>query len=461
MKTILVVDDNKLNLAAARKVLQDEYRVIPVMKGEQALTYLESGECDMILLDINMPEMNGFEVLDKIREIEKCRSIPVIFLTADNDAKTETRCFKKGAVDFIGKPFVPDVMLSRIGRALELEALRRNLADRLEQTTREVSAIRKKARQDALTGLWNRLYAEEAVNSLLERGVKGALMMIDIDNFKPINDNYGHIVGDQTLIMVADILREVSSDEDVLCRIGGDEFVVFVKDEMDKTALSHHATHIIEAFCHRIREFNFITNTSISIGIAQTPEDRTEFMELYGNADKALYYVKQNGKNAHHFFSDKLQAESSRSGKAVDLQYLQDLMSRADSGKGAYQLDFESFNHVYNFIRRFIERSHRDVQTVLLTVSENGSAELDAAEVEFALELLEKAIYTSLRRSDVSTRYSSKQLIVILMDAGNESGDMVAERIIENFKALYTGGKVSVDYGIARMDDHSRTTDKA
>ena len=456
MKTILVVDDNKLNLAAARKVLQDAYRVIPVMKGEQALTYLESGECDLILLDIIMPEMNGFEVMEKIRRIDRCRNTPVIFLTADNDAATETRCFKMGAVDFIGKPFVPDVMLSRIGRALELEELRRNLADKLEKTTQEVRAFRKKSRQDGLTGLWNRIYTEETVNGLLERGTKGALMMIDIDNFKPINDNYGHIMGDRTLKTVADILREFTSEEDVLCRIGGDEFVAFIKDVTDKAALGERAEHIIETFSERIKEFNFITNTSISIGIAQTPEDRTEFMELYGNADKALYYVKQNGKNAHHFFSDKLQVESSRSGKAVDLKYLQDLMSRADSGRGSYQLDFDSFHHVYNFIRRFIERSHRDVQTVLFTVSETASAEPDAAEVEFALELLEKAIYTSLRRSDVSTRYSSKQLIVILMDTGNENGDMVAERIIDHFKQLYTNGRVRVDYGIARMDSSSK-----
>ena len=456
MKTILVVDDNKLNLAAARKVLQDKYRVIPVMKGEQALTYLESGECDMILLDIIMPDMDGFEVLKKIRAMEKCASIPVIFLTADNDARTETRCFQMGAVDFIGKPFVPDVMLSRIGRALELEALRRNLADKLEQKTREVSAIKTKARQDALTGLWNRMYTEEAVNGLLEQGAKGALMMIDIDNFKPINDSYGHIAGDRTLKMFAGILRDLSAEGDVLCRIGGDEFVIFVRGITSREALSEHANRIIAAFCEKIKEFNFKMNTSISIGIAQTPEERTEFMELYGNADKALYYVKQNGKNAHHFFSEKLQAENGRGGKAVDLQYLQDLMSRADSGMGAYQLDFASFNHVYNFIRRFIERSHRDVQTLLFTVSESSSTELDAAEVEYALELLEKAIYTSLRRSDVSTRYSSKQLIVILMDAGSENGDMVAERIIDHFKALYSGEKVRIDYGIARIASEER-----
>ena len=460
MKTILVVDDNKLNLAAARKVLEGEYRVIPVMKGQQAITYLENGECDMILLDINMPDMDGFEVFRRIRQMERCSNIPVIFLTADSDAMTETRCFKKGAVDFIAKPFVPDVMLSRIGRVLELEELRRNLADKLEQTTREVFDIRNKSHQDALTGVWNRSYTEETINGMLESGEPGALMMVDIDNFKSINDNYGHIAGDRTLKMFGDILREETSAGDVLGRIGGDEFVVFVRGVTSKEELSDRAARIISAFYHKVGESGFETDTSVSIGIAQTPEDGKEFIELYNCADKALYYVKQNGKHAYHFFSDRLQEANDRGGRTVDLKYLQDLMSRADSGIGAYLLDFESFNHVYNFIRRFVERSNRDVQTVLFTVSENGNTEIDAQEIEYALELLEQAIFTSLRRSDVSTRYSSKQLIVILMDANSESGDMVAERIIDNFNKLYTSGRVCIDYGIARLVSHHGAANK-
>lgn len=458
MKTILVVDDNKMNLAAAREVLSGEYKVVPVIKGQQALTYLKNGKCDVILLDINMPEMDGFEVLERIREMEQCLNIPVIFLTGDNDSETETRCFKEGAIDFIAKPFVPAVMLSRIGRVLELEELRQSLADRLEQKTREVSDIQSKSRQDALTGLWNRKYTEEKVNEMLERGTKGALMMIDMDNFKRINDNYGHIAGDKTLRMFADTLRELSSKEDVLCRIGGDEFVVFVKDETSKSVLSSHAADIIHDLCGKIEECKYDTDTSVSIGIAQAPEDGTKFNDLYNSADKALYHVKQNGKNSYHFFSDKLEAENKRGGKTVDLKYLQDLMSRADSGKGAYLMDFDSFHHVYNFICRFVERSNRDVRTLLFTISEKENTKPDASEVELALELLEKSIYTSLRRSDISTRYSSRQLIVILMDANSENSDMVAERIIKNFHGLYTGGKVCVDYGIARLDSRGKVS---
>lgn len=456
MKTILIVDDNKMNLATAREVLRDEYKIIPVTKGQQALAYLESGECDIILLDINMPEMDGFEVIRRIRKMERCRNIPVIFLTADDDAETESRCFREGAVDFIAKPFVPAVTLSRIGRILELDELRRNLADKLEQKTREVSDMRAKSRQDVLTGLWNRAYAEEIVNRLIEGGAKGALMMMDMDNFKSVNDNYGHIAGDRTLQVFAETLRSFSSEGDILCRLGGDEFLVFVKDETSKTSLSSHAADIISGLRDRIDEFGFDTNLSVSIGIAQTPEDGMAFAELYSSADKALYHVKQNGKNSYHFFSDGFGDEKNRNARTVDLKYLQDLMDRADSDTGSYLLDFGSFHHVYNFIRRFISRSNRDVQMLLFTMGETGNSQLDTAEAEFSMQQLEKAIHNFLRRADVSTRYSSRQLIVILMDANSENGDIVAQRIIEEFKKLYTGGKVRIDYDIARMESQKR-----
>ncbi len=452
MKTILVVDDDNMNLSTTREVLSGKYKVILVKKGQQALSYLENGDCDVILLDINMPEMDGFEVISRIRKIEKHQNTPVIFLTGDNDSETETRCFSEGAIDFIGKPFVPAVMLSRIARILELDELRRSLADKLEQKIREVSDIKSKTNRDALTGLWNREYTEEAVNSMLRIGVKGALLMIDMDNFKLINDNYGHIAGDKTLKMFADTMRDHSSEGDVLCRIGGDEFIMFIKDVTEKDALSKKAKEIISDIVKKIDECNFNTDTSVSIGISIVPEDGNEFAKLYNAADKALYYVKQNGKNSYHFFSDKLAAEKDRGEKTVDLKYLKDLMNRADSGNGVFHLDFDNFHHIYNFICRFVERSNRDVQIVLFTLSESNNAKPDASETEAAMELLEQSIYTSLRRSDISTRYSSRQMIVILMDANTVNGDMVAERVINDFYKIYPGSNIKVDYGIAKLE---------
>lgn len=448
MKTILVVDDDKLNLSAARKVLSGEYKVIPVVRGTQVLSYLENEECDMILLDISMPEMDGFELLGKIRTMENGKDIPVIFLTADNDTETETRCFKEGAIDFIVKPFVPTVMQSRIGRALELEELRRGLADKLEKKTREVSDIRSKSYQDVLTGLWNRAYTENAVNEMISQEKKGALFMLDMDNFKAVNDNYGHIAGDETLKVFAGTLKKFAGEGDIICRIGGDEFMIFVKGVTEKSELSSRAADIISDFQKKFAALSFEIECSVSIGIAQTPEDGLEFNKLYNSADKALYYVKQNGKNAYHFFSDKLQKEKSRAGKIVDLKYINSLMSRADDGQGAYFLDIDSFHHVYNFICRFVKRNEKDVQTVLFTVNEENQ-EIDVTEMELILETLEKAIYTSLRRSDVSTRYSSKQIVVILMDTDEVNGSMVADRILDCFYKMYSHQEVQIDYDIA------------
>lgn len=462
MKTILIVDDNKVSLSTAKTVLNDYYRIITVTHGSQALTFLDKNACDLILLDINMPEMDGFEVYSKIREKDNCAEIPIIFLTSDNDAATETRCFEAGAIDFIAKPFVPSVILSRVGRVLELEDLRKSLADRLEEKTQEVSDIKTKSRQDALTGLWNRAHTEESVNRLISEGAAGALLMIDMDNFKAINDNYGHIAGDKTLKMFAQTLEKFAGEGDVLCRIGGDEFVVFVNGVTSKSEISNRASDIISDMCIKLDECKFETNSSVSIGIAQTPGDGMDFTKLYNCADKALYYVKQNGKNSFHFFSDKSEDEIRRSAANVDLGYLGDILSRADSGKGAFILDFDNFHHVYNFIRRFVERSGRDVQTILFTLSNaDGIDEPDVEETEVAMEMLDKAIYTSLRRIDVSTRYSSRQMIVILMDANEANGDLVARRVISCYKKLYHNERIMLDYGIAKLEGKIVTTRSA
>ena len=452
MKHILIVDDNKTNLASARSVMNGVFKVTAVTAGAQALKFLENNTCDLILLDINMPEMDGFEVMSKIGENEARKDIPIIFLTADNDSETESRCLEAGAVDFIAKPFVPTVMMSRISRILEMMDMRRQLADKLEQKIKEVRDIKSKAHQDALTGLWNRAYTEETVNGLISDGAVGALFMIDMDNFKAINDNYGHIEGDNTLKMFADTMRKYSSEKDILCRIGGDEFVMFINGITSKSELSNLAGDIISDLCAKLEEKKFETNSSVSIGISQIPEDGTDFTTVYNAADKALYYVKQNGKNSFHFFSEQKTAENNRGSTVVDLKYLREFMSRADSGRGAYQLDLDSFHHVYNFIRRFIERSGRDVQTVLFTVYSEGNSLMEQNEVDIAIQMLEQAIYTSLRRADVSTRYSNKQIIVILMDADSEKGDMVAKRIIDCFENIYKSPHIKIHYDLAEME---------
>lgn len=145
MKHILVVDDNKANLAAARDELAEEYIVTPVISGMQALKFLERKSPDLILLDINMPHMDGKETLAKIRTAEGEKHIPVIFLTADGSAETEAECLELGAEDFIAKPFIPTVMKSRIARTLELDELKCSLRSQLEAKSAETENLVLKA----------------------------------------------------------------------------------------------------------------------------------------------------------------------------------------------------------------------------------------------------------------------------------------------------------------------------
>jgi hypothetical protein len=121
-------------------------------------------------------------------------------------------------------------------------------------------------------------------------------------------------------------------------------------------------------------------------------------------------------------------------------------MSRSDPDKGAYLMDFESFRHVYNFIRRFVERNNHEVQTILFTLIEKAGAPESTDEMELALDMLDQAIFTSLRRMDVSTRYSSRQVIVILLDTNSDNADIVAGRIMEAFKKLYLGDLIYLEY---------------
>lgn len=141
MKHILVVDDNKTNLAMAKQELAAEYMVTPVLSGAQALQFLSKKHTDLILLDINMPEMDGKETMRRIRENEEWKKIPIIFLTADSSPETEAQCLSEGADDFIAKPFVPQVMRSRIARILELQELRNDLESSLAEKTKQLELL--------------------------------------------------------------------------------------------------------------------------------------------------------------------------------------------------------------------------------------------------------------------------------------------------------------------------------
>ncbi|MBO5166083.1 MAG: diguanylate cyclase [Lachnospiraceae bacterium] len=453
MKHILVVDDDSMNCVMAKHALSQNYRVTTAYSGAEALKALEDEVPDLILMDIEMPEMGGKEVVMQIKEKEQWASIPIIFLTADADPETEVECLKLGADDFITKPFVPMVMNGRIGRILELQDFHRGLEKELEHKTKQMEAATIKSLTDALTGLHNRDYLETKLKELLKAAHQGALFMIDLDNFKTINDTFGHIVGDKTLQLFADVLKKHGRENDIVCRLAGDEFVVFFTDLTDRDVAAKKAEGIITLFAEKMGALGYAGIVSVSIGIVFAGEGNDEFQTLYSKGDKSLYFVKNNGKNAYHFYSESKE-KPDEINTVADLEYISRMMEEGmDISKGAFNVAYDEFKKIYDFVFRCVARKNQKVQIVLFTLRIDGGKVVGNA-FDNAMQMLESSIISSLRAMDAGTRYSSSQYIVILMDTNIENGKMVAERVIGKFLESYgeTDLNVNVTYNIQTME---------
>ncbi len=451
MKRLLIVDDDNMNCVMAEYALSKDYEVFAVNSGSAALYFLENEPVDLILMDIEMPEMSGKEVASKIKENPKWSKIPIIFLTADSDPKTEAECLSWGADDFITKPFVPLVMNTRVSRILEVYELRKDLEKQLEKRTKQAEVATLKSQTDALTKLYNRDYLELRLNELLPGGSAGTLFMMDLDDFKTMNDTYGHIMGDKTLQYFAAVLKEYAREEDIVCRLAGDEFVIFYTGLKDRAVAAKKAEGIIKTFSEKMEELGYGGIVSVSVGIMMAQEN-DEYQELYNNADKALYCVKNNGKNAYHFYDENNDTITEVS-TVMDLEYVSNMMEKGLSEKrGVFHLAYDEFKNVYDFISRCVARKKQKVQLVLFTMNMRNK-DVDTS-IEDVMQLWEESLICSLRSVDTGTRYSSSQYIVIFMDADLENGKAVAERVINRFYDENIGIEdiVKVAYDIRTME---------
>ena len=451
MKRLLIVDDDNMNCVMAEYALSKDYEVFAVNSGSAALYFLENEPVDLILMDIEMPEMSGKEVASKIKENPKWSKIPIIFLTADSDPKTEAECLSWGADDFITKPFVPLVMNTRVSRILEVYELRKDLEKQLEKRTKQAEVATLKSQTDALTKLYNRDYLELRLNEMLGDGGTGTLFMMDLDDFKTMNDTYGHIMGDKTLQYFAAVLKEYAREEDIVCRLAGDEFVTFYTGLKDRDVAAKKAEGIIKTFSERMEELGYGGIVSVSVGI-MIAHGNEEYQEIYNNADKALYCVKNNGKNAYHFYDENNDTITEVS-TVMDLEYVSNMMEKGLSEKrGVFHLAYDEFKNVYDFISRCVARKKQKVQLVLFTMKMRNK-DVDTS-IEDVMQLWEESLICSLRSVDTGTRYSSSQYIVIFMDADLENGKAVAERVINRFYDENIGIEdiVKVAYDIRTME---------
>ena len=290
--TILVVDDMTTTLLLLHDLLKDTYEVKIAKSGTKALEILESpNDIDLILLDIEMPDMNGYDVCKRIKNNETIKNIPIIFITGRTSQEDEEYGLNLGAIDYITKPFNKAIVKLRIKNYLDLK-IKNDMLEKLSM-------------YDGLTNIRNRRFFDETFEktfSEIKRDKKSlAVLMIDIDFFKPYNDNYGHGQGDETLRKVAKALEKtIKRASDFVARYGGEEFVILLKD-INKDGVEAVANNLLNAVRELkiTHEFSKIENyVTISIGASfyNSNSDVTK-LELLLKADETLYSVKNSGRN--------------------------------------------------------------------------------------------------------------------------------------------------------------------
>jgi diguanylate cyclase (GGDEF)-like protein/putative nucleotidyltransferase with HDIG domain len=661
-KIILIVDDDRLTLSTAQKLLEDEYKVVAVNSAKQASKYLDRHMPNLILLDINMPEISGYDFMKTLQANAQWSKLPVIFLTADRSAETEVECFRMGAYDFITKPFEPQIMLSRIKSTLELDGYRRDLQRRLNEKTKEmervtiqaimtvantvdakddytkghsmrvaayaetlaqrlgwteeeiqniyyvamlhdvgkigvpdavlnkpfrltdvefrlikehtimgaeilkdfkmfpnvdigakyhherydgkgypeglkgesipliarviglvdsydamtsnrvyrrrlgaavvmeelrkgkgtqwdpdlvdifVELIEEGALQhslmpeqdlaapifgsqriygttigdengldtsaDYLTGLLTRRRGEREIADCL-RTQGGSLLLIDLDSFKKVNERCGHLAGDYALKLTADVLCEVC-ENDIMCRAGGDEFLYFIVGVTDKAAVTAKVDKLLEVFGKKQEEVDVLKEVHLSIGISMSGVDGSEYEDLYRRADKALYFVKQNEHIRYGFYQGTGIIPTPEQSKG-DLDKLIDVITKRQTYQGAFQVQYDEFEHIYDFVSHFSQRNNQQTQMLLFTLFSSDGSEVNLERMEHAMQCMEQAICKSLRGVDVGTRYSSSQFLVILVGTDKEHIHVVTDRIVQNYFKLYGDKDITLTYDAAEF----------
>ena len=315
---ILIVDDTPANLVALKVLLKDvDAQILEASSGKAAISQSQKhNNIALILLDVQMPDMGGFEVSALLQKDDKTRSIPIIFITALQEEEQMERAYLSGGVDFMQKPIRKSVLLAKARIFLDLWNLRHGLEEEIDQRKLAEVRVEQMARRDPLTQLPNRRGLYDVLNRFIlcsERyRYSSAVVYIDLDGFKSINDRFGHEIGDQLLIQVSGNFKKIVRNTDTVARIGGDEFIVLISDIAAPEHLTRKIDQLIAAASAPITFKGRSESVSASIGIALYPEHGDKPSELLHYADQAMYQAKKEGKNTFRYFSEDINRRAHR-----------------------------------------------------------------------------------------------------------------------------------------------------
>lgn len=293
-KTILIVDDSRLNIQVLSDILKEKsYRIALARSGKMALEFVEMKRPDLILLDIMMPEIDGFEVCRRLKSKDETKNIPIIFISGLDKSKDIVKGFKAGAVDYIVKPFQKEVVLARVNTHLKLSETQQKLKNTNVELKELLSEVEYLSFHDELTGLYNRRYFENELHRLsTSRRLPLTLLVADMDKLKFINDNYGHKMGDHYIKAAAEILDNSSREEDIVARIGGDEFAMILAETGFQAAdkIYQRIKNNIEVYN---QENKLVRRLEISLGFAVKTKKEQNIDKIFKQADEMMYNNKR------------------------------------------------------------------------------------------------------------------------------------------------------------------------
>ncbi|MEY3305229.1 MAG: EAL domain-containing protein [Pseudanabaena sp.] len=331
---ILIVDDMPNNLRFLSTTLAEQgYKVRSVTEGLMALTVAEAAKPDLILLDIMMPNIDGYEVCQRLKANDQTCDIPVIFLSALDEVLDKVKAFSVGGVDYITKPFQLEEVLARIQTHLslrfaqkeisqlnaELEQRVRQRTAQLEQEIAERLQVQERllhlALHDVLTGLPNRTWFMKRLEQLLQQvhqqsGYHFAVLFLDCDRFQAVNDSLGHLVGDQLLVSIARRIELCLRPGTMLCRLGGDEFAILLQDIEKPSDTIKVANGILQELAAPFQIGDYQVFTNVSIGIAMGSDIYKQPEHILRDADTAMYRAKANGKACYQMFEQTMHSRA-------------------------------------------------------------------------------------------------------------------------------------------------------
>ncbi|HYN85586.1 MAG TPA: diguanylate cyclase [Pyrinomonadaceae bacterium] len=298
---ILVADDEPVNLALIKRRLEwEDYEIYTAEDGREAVERARVLHPDLIILDVMMPILDGLQACRLLKDDERTRDIPVIFLSALDDMETKVNGLAAGGNDYISKPFRAEELIARVAVAIRLKRERDELRQSADEATRRAEAASEMSMSDALTGLLNRyglqrsLQHEQAEARRYARPL--SCLMIDIDHFKHVNDTYGHAAGDAALMQVARVLTDSVRASDVVCRYGGEEFLVLMPETNLEGALALGEKIRVAASSRLYGDGERFFRLTLSIGAARLLSHESAH-DMLARADVALYHAKESGRD--------------------------------------------------------------------------------------------------------------------------------------------------------------------